>query len=738
MKKNVLLFALVASLLMTGCSKKKTNENETDDLGEEFSIVLDENNQIDGGSILKDGIFFHFDENSVIEHPTDSFVEIGPYGSLYLENHVPGIKVVRVTARHTIDYSGSFFLGKSSTPNSVEVYSLYSETSLFVNLNDDYPFFSIHNREGNILIIDTVEITGISCCDPEKDLKDLLTVSDKVVSYQKNVNVDPYDEIDESKIPSTRIVKKIDEGRIYNEPGEFAYGYEVYSKTKDGNTGKLLFTSKAELTIKGSTNNRPLAIFHLPERLSILEVNSDGTLNLESDSDLLKYNWENKINDFTTPITSDRHFYPEFSVVGIPSNKNADGCFNAYTTYSSFDGVIDMPEPVMKDGYKFGGWFLDYDLTKPFDKDNKYNFNLTLYAKCIETNDNFRKIYYRDYDGTFLNRIDYLYENNFIDLPKFDEIHTSLDTDKLMYEVRVGPNRINMVMPEHDYINIYGRSEHYNGDKLTYEMVKEYDGDITLYVSKFEFYDNGPAQFTRIFSDFEQNTVITGVKMFEEYHEGDFVLPGRYVEINKQTGRYDFNTFSDLTRTDDFLITDEVHGYIADQGSFNSISSYGYGNKSEIYSKPLNGIVRHDSVLKVGRRAFFNRYGLQGTYFPKYAREFDIESYANTHFNENLLLPKNLIKIGNRAFMGSKNIKNVVLPKTLTTVGKGAFSIGKYNEDTTIFEDIRYRTNAEKINFYYEGSEEDFAKLSTETKNEILNNANKIIYDFTYNPYYGK
>lgn len=100
-----------------------------------------------------------------------------------------------------------------------------------------------------------------------------------------------------------------------------------------------------------------------------------------------------------------------------------------------------------------------------------------------------------------------------------------------------------------------------------------------------------------------------------------------------------------------------MHGYIVDQGSFNSVCSYGYGNKRYEHSKPLQGILRHDSVLRVGRRAFFNRYGLVGTYFPKNATEFAVESYANTTFNDVLLLPKNLQKIGPRAFMGSKNIK---------------------------------------------------------------------------------
>jgi len=211
------------------------------------------------------------------------------------------------------------------------------------------------------------------------------------------------------------------------------------------------------------------------------------------------------------------------------------------------------------------------------------------------------------------------------------------------------------------------------------------------------------------------------------------------VMINKTSWQYDFKLYKDANRGDEFMVTDEVNGFIIDQGSFNTISTYGYANKLSQHAKPLDGILRHESVIRVGRRAFFNRYGLEGTYFPRNAREFDVESYANTTFNDVLLLPKNLQKIGQRAFMGSKNIKYVALPKTLKTVGKGAFSLGTYNEDSFSFKDIKYRTNYnEQIVFYYEGSEVDFNKLDADTKAEITENALKIVYNYDYHPRYGR
>ena len=738
MKKVVILIStslLVCSSLV-GCKKKTDNKPITNDV--EYEIVLDKDSQLEAGEIEKEGISFHFDENSVNEHPIDSFIEIGPYGSLYLENYIQGLSHVSVTAKHTVDYSGEFFLGRSSTPNSVEKFYLYSTTSSSISLNNDNPYFSIHNRAGSTLLIDKVVIQGSKLGKDIEPLRKLIQVSDKVVRYNITSPYDPYEgkEINPSDIPSNRVVKKINEGQTYVKPGKYTYGYEVYNKDENGNIGKMLYSSIAEVSIQGSRlNNNHLAIFHKPNEDIVLEVANHQKVDISQSYSIRDYNWDSPVNDFETPFYADRHYYPVFSVVGIPSRKNGDGCYPVSTTYTLLEKTFVLPEPTMMSGYKFGGWYMDHDLTIPYDPDGEYVGDVTLYANCIETDQNFKKIYYHDYDGTFLNRIDFLYEGESVALPTFEDIKTSLKANELMYEVRMGTNRIGMLMPEHTYDNI----GHYNGDRLSYDMVKTYDGDVHLYVSKFEFYYDGPAQYTRLFEDSEHNTVVSGYQMSETYHDGDFILPGRYVQINKSTWQYDFNTYSDPTRSDEFLVTDEVHGYIVDQGLFTSISTYGYGNKSSMYSKPLSGILRHESVLKVGRRAFFNRYGLEGTYFPRNAREFDVESYANTTFNDVLLLPKSLQKIGPRAFMGSKNIKYVALPKSLTSVGAGAFSLGTYDEETFTFKNIRIRNTIEEgIIFYYEGTEEEFNRLDEDAREEIENNAIRIVFNYQYNPRYAK
>lgn len=47
-------------------------------------------------------------------------------------------------------------------------------------------------------------------------------------------------------------------------------------------------------------------------------------------------------------------------------------------------GRIEQPEDPVKEGFVFGGWYTDEELTKPFDFDDPITSKITLYAKWIE------------------------------------------------------------------------------------------------------------------------------------------------------------------------------------------------------------------------------------------------------------------------------------------------------------------------------------------------------------------
>ena len=742
MKKDRLFISSIISLLalssLIGCG---SNHNDT--INDEYNIIWDSSVHLDGGDIVSNDVHFHFDERSVNETPSDCFVEIGAYGALYLTSYVPGIAKVRVDAVITTEYIGEFILGQSATPNNVEHFNLYSSTYDFIDVTSDTPYFSIHNRADNVLKIKSVSILYEK---PETDndavLRQLLKLDDIETTYDKDHPVRPYDQNKSLEVPANRIIEHIGPEE-YTEPGEYKIGYEVYTKNDDGTRKKLLFSVTSMLKIHGTANDKHLAIFHLEDKNIILEVPAYGQVYITNNKELCVYNWENSFNDFVNPMLKDRDFYPTYNAVGVPSAKNGDGCYPVSARFTALDKVVIMPDPTTKPGYKFAGWYMDHDCTKPFDPLGRYNSNLTLYAKCIEETRSFRKVYYYDYDDTFLNRVDLLYDDQDLTLPTFEEVGSTLPDYagvSKMYALSSGANRVAMLRPEGDYPSWIqeGATDHYDGDKLTNELASKVPGDIKLTVSRYELYENGPAAFTRVFEDSEENYAISGFKSDDTVHDGDRILSGRYIFYNSEKERYDYDVYGDPTWGGDYLICDAVYGNIMDQGSYTSISTHAYANMHKDHAKPLEGILRHESVLKVSRRAFFNRYGMKGTYFPRNARTFEIESYANTMFTGILQLPKSLTKIGKRAFMGSENIQCVMLPKSLTTVEEGAFSLGTFDEETMSFTNIRARSEEkDKITFYYEGNSEEFNKLDEATRNEITSNG-KVIYNATYNVYYGK
>lgn len=743
MKMNRLFITSISSLLalssLVGCRSTGKGKKDGDI---QYNIVWDQSTHLDGGNITSKGVLFHFDERSVNEKPDSCFAEIGAYGALYLSNYVPGICEVKVELIHTTEYEGEVILGVSSTPNNVEKFDLYSVTSASITVDADMPYFSIHNRADNVLKINKVYIMyNEPISDPEGPLKEILKLDDIDVNYDKDHPVRPYDQNSSLTIPNNRHVQQIGPDE-YNEPGEYTIGYEVYNKNDDGTPKKMLYSVTSLLKIRGAANNKHLAIFHLEDKKVVLEVGDSMKVDISSNDELASYNWNNSFNDFNSPFTKDRDFYPTYNAVGVPSQKNGDGCYPVSARFTALDKVVEMPDPTTKPGYKFAGWYMDHACTQVFDPEGGYNSNITLYAKCIQETRNFRKVYYYDYDGTFLNRLDLLYDDEDMTLPTFDEVGSTLiDWAGVgrMYSLNSGANRVTMLRPAGEYPAWEaGGTFHYDGDKLTNELANKVPNDIKLTVSRFELYDRGPANFTRFFKDDEQNYAISGFKMDDTVHEGDRLLPCRYINFVDEEGCFDYDNYQDPSRSGEYLITDAIYGNILDQGSYTSINSLAYANAHKEHSKPLEGILRHELVLKVGRRAFFNRYGMTGTYFPRNARTFDNESYANTMFTGVLQLPKTLTKIGARAFIGSENIHYVMLPKGITSIGENAFALGTFNESTMEFENIQVRSEeADKITFYYEGSELDFQKLDEQTRYEITRNG-RVIYNASYNVYYGK
>ena len=393
MKKFALLFSSLLILPLAGCGGDNTPKGEPID--PDYQIFFNKDTHlVDGEITSRIGVRFHFDEKTVTENSPTGFVTLGPYGGIYLQNYIPGIKELYVKATYEggVIEDGGYAIGISSTPNSFEKYQI-SQTTDKMYVTSDKPYISLINRGNKDLIIEELKFKYEEDTS-EKLLKEMIHVEDMSMKLDLSNPIKPYDyfPLDESKIPSNRIVKTIGPEQ-YTLPGEYTFGYEVHNNLGEDGVGKLLYSSTATFKVSGTVDNKHLAVFHLENKNVLIPVNDGEKVNPTLKEDISTYDWNNIINDFASPLKSDRHFYPNYNVIGLPTNKDGDGCHPVRATYSGLTGKVDMPDPVMKEGYKFGGWFLDHECTQVFDLEGRHSGNLTLYAKCLETTNNFRKVY---------------------------------------------------------------------------------------------------------------------------------------------------------------------------------------------------------------------------------------------------------------------------------------------------------------------------------------------------------
>ena len=758
-KKKIVVLVLSLSMALSASLSavllmKNIKNNPTDTTADgNYSLLIDENNPLIGGNVYTNGgTKVHFDEYGVDETITDGVLELAAYGNVSLQTYISGISAVEVWSE--TGENKEFYLGAGATPNSCEFTWSSNEGHSRLNLKNGFEgncfYFSIHNKTETPLKIEKINIE-YTCEDTEASLKNLIRNhlgSPMNVTYNGHP-YNPYDgyEINPDDIPADRVVvKTMKENEYPTAPGNYIYGYEVYDVDSTNHARKLLYTLTKEFDIIGyniaPADNHKVVTFHIPdengnEKLVFQQLGNDvHDYDLtEIPEECLEYNWISPYNDFTG--IGDEHYYPVFHVTGLSANKEGDGCYPVHTSYSYLERGFKMPNPQMKAGYKFGGWYLDQELTTIFDESKMYPGNLTLYAKCIETDLDIRRVYYHQEDGELSNHVDYLYSSDEkLELPlakSIMDLHRPLVP--FYWNVRCGTNDLGLYkQPDTIYSN--------PGDKIRYSDFAGMEGDVHIYATEIKRLPSSYQWSYDLFSqDSDGNNIFQHTLMANiNKSEYDFIIPG-YAVNPRESGDGQYHDQADcfpVARTGQFFMTDEKEAYLADGGTLKTIASYAYAN-IEMH-KPLQGILRHDNVQKVGRRAFFNRYDLKGTYFPKNATVFEIEAYANTRFNKVLTLPKGLTTIGDRCFMGAENIDFVCLPRTIKTIGANAFAFGTYNSELRVFENITNRTvgGNDPIVFLYEGSEMDFNKLDDVTKNAIRNNASRIVYNYSYEAYYGR
>lgn len=746
-KRNVLLISI--SLISCGLVAVNLLSLHKDALiqrvkSDDYTLTINKNNPLQGGDVLTPGgTNIHFDEYGVDETVADGLLTLASYGSICLQTYISGISSVEVTSE-TGD-GKSFFLSIGATPNSAEYTTESFNGHGSVDLIDGYGtgcyFFSIHNKNETPLVIKSISI-NYTCQDNEAYLRNLVDnhLSSPLEVEYTGHPYNPYDgyEIDPSLIPSDRhLIATMGEDDYPTSPGHYTYGYEVYDVDNLGQPRKLLYTRTKSFKIFGSFSTRKVITFHIPdengkEKLVLQEVDGSNYDITQIPTECLPYSWDSPYNNFSQ--IGDEHYYPVFRVSGLSANKEGDGCYPVHLNYSYAERGFTMPEPQMKPGYKFGGWYTDANLTKPFDEQDVYPGNITLYAKCLETDLDVKRVYYHYQDGSLADRIDYLYSDDskltLPDASSFMDVPSSSSAG--FWDIFCGTTNTGIYRQSID-------SSSTVGDLIKYSDFTGHDGDIHAYIANIKEIPNLLWTYDLFSQDSDGNDVFQHTLMANKFKRNDdFVIPGYGVK-QRENGQYHYQSDGfTIDRTGQFFMTDEKAASVIDGGTLKTIASYGYGNIE--MRKPLSGVLRHESVQKVGRRAFFNRYGLKGTYFPRNATDFEIEAYANVVFNRVLTLPKNLNRIGDRCFLGAENIDVVCLPRSIKHIGQNAFAYGIYNPETRIFEHISNRDSAANnpITFLYEGSETDFNILDEVTKAAITNNASRIVYNYSYQTYYGR
>lgn len=78
--------------------------------------------------------------------------------------------------------------------------------------------------------------------------------------------------------------------------------------------------------------------------------------------------------------------------------------------------TVDLPKIPIRDGYIFGGWFIDSGLTNEFTESTKVNKNMTLYAKWIEIEESFT-VTFNTRGGSAIDPITGISKGDTIELP---------------------------------------------------------------------------------------------------------------------------------------------------------------------------------------------------------------------------------------------------------------------------------------------------------------------------------
>ena len=670
------------------------------------------------GDELHNGDFFtsrgtrlHFNEEGVIE---GSNLLIAPLGGLYLTTPINGLHNVEVDLyRRGDEYETNFNFAWCSAPyEAMDCYdgSIDGPKDFTTENCDDLPprYFSITNPSTTkFLRVNTIAIR-YQC---ESNFNSIVkgSIGNTTYAYDDEDAPRTLDlDIFGASIDLDKFDRGYDEINGHEYPGSYPICFSAYAGEQEDHA--FQFSQLENYTVKGMQDGRHAVTFHYGVEHAFGEVKGvangvDFTTGFPT-----QRVWDAPINDFTH-ITEDRHYYPVMNAFGFDPNGH---CGTVSMNWYMNEGHVEMPAPdQIEEGYQFVGWYLDESLSTPYDPERTYDYDLVLFARLVKSDYPIRPIYYYD-NRRNLDKIDYAV----LDQVSGDQHYGSYTVGKIYDDAfyHNGDDTVGYCQTE-SVLNITEREGPVTILTIT-------DNDIINHRDYHVEY-----RTEQVTGDtFHTLTHFSDRKGYREFYDW-------YANVDRQLPTLPFHvkedeTYKTITSTDGYVYPyARRNTYLDDMDALTEIGAYAYACYAGYSAKPLYGLSGHKRVSKVGRRAFFNRFGLadHSTYFPSNAKIFDTEAYANVFFNNNILmLPNSLQQIGARCFMGCQNLNRVYLPLSLKSVGVNAFATGTYDEEMDEFTNI---TNSKRIDFYYQGTESQYRALPLSTRERIEDNARSITYN---------
>lgn len=422
---------------------------------------------------------------------------------------------------------------------------------------------------------------------------------------------------------------------------------------------------------------------------------------------------------------SNLKLYAKWDKVNYTINYEPNGGYPLSSEVHHYQDLLQLPTPI-RQGFKFLGWYINEELTEPFEAQYMPAQNLTLYAKWEQVEYTVKWVL----ENGQTIEIKYLLGENLVSPPTskigYDFLGWYLDDEYHdLFDLGSFPS---------ENITLYGRWEKafytitfISDDEVYEELTLQYQESIDLndpikeghtflgwfydleYENSFEM--AVPASSITVYAKWEKNqywvifheNLGSAVDDYYDYYQSEFELPPITKEGYIFNGWYLDAEFTvqffgdlkipayDLHLYAKWEVNNSLWKYVVRENRIAISGFVGTPKVLDIPSKIDNKIVSRieeeaflnftslielylpDTITYIGNSAFENCQNLQIVKLSTSLTEIAPYTFANCKRIESIDLPEAVIKIANHAFSGCQNLQSIAFPEGLLTIGEEAF-----------------------------------------------------------------